>query len=657
MTERPTRGAGPLDGLLVLDFSRVLSGPHCGRMLADMGADVIKVEPPEGDMTRYSFPRVNSIATYFTQQNCGKRNISLDLKQPRAVALLHTMARRVDVVLENFRPGVMDRMGLGYDVLSAENPRLVYASITGYGQSGPWSDRRAYAPVVGAESGLTWLQGMARGGAFANDVISHGDVYASLECLAGILAALVQRDRTGRGQHVDVSMTGTLLSINEHVHWELSEIEADGVVPSFSPGDYPVLTVADGRTVIVSGHPADRGTFERYADGVGRPDLIADPRFVDVALRLQHFDELLDELQPASATFEDPETLEAALAEHGLAMGVLRSVREVADSDWAREREAIVEVPDRGGGTIRIPNSPVAVQRCRRRGAGPARLPRRAQPRGARRAVRPGRRGARCPGGGRRAVQPAARPPLSTPGISRMLHFPVAPMKAVSGTLPHEDDGWAYELKWDGYRTIAFLDGDRTRLQSTTFRDVSAKYPELAGLAEGLDGVEGHRRRRGGGAHTRGRAPLRAAPAPRRPGGLRRLRPAVAGRRGPRRPPVRGAPRALLLERFRPGPGRIVPRHQVGDGEVLLQVTSERGPRGHHGQAPRQPLRARQALAELAQGQAPAAAGGGDRWLHGRRRQPHRARSARCWSATTRTTGCASAAASAPGSTRRCWSR
>ncbi len=161
MTERPTRGAGPLDGLLVLDFSRVLSGPHCGRMLADMGADVIKVEPPEGDMTRYSFPRVNSIATYFTQQNCGKRNISLDLKQPRAVALLHTMARRVDVVLENFRPGVMGRMGLGYDVLSAENAALVYASITGYGQSGPWKrpprlragGRRRERPDLGAGHG------------------------------------------------------------------------------------------------------------------------------------------------------------------------------------------------------------------------------------------------------------------------------------------------------------------------------------------------------------------------------------------------------------------------------------------------------------------------------------------------------------------------
>ena len=352
------RGPGPLSGVRVLDFSRVLSGPHCGRMLADMGADVIKVEPPEGDMTRYSFPRVNSIATYFTQQNCGKRNISLDLRQPRAVEILRELARRSHVVLENFRPGVMDRMGLGYEALAAEHPDLVYASLTGYGSTGPWAHRRAYAPVVGAESGLTWLQGEARGGSYANDPISHGDVYPALECLAGILAALYQRERTGRGQHVEVSMTATLLSINEHVHWELADTAADGFVASFQPGDYPVFRVGDGQSVVVSGHPAERGTFERYARAVGRPELIDDERFGDVASRLRRLAEVRDELQVGATTFPSPAELEGSLAEEGLAMGVLRTVREVADSEWAQERGVIVDVPDRGGGRVRIPNSP-----------------------------------------------------------------------------------------------------------------------------------------------------------------------------------------------------------------------------------------------------------------------------------------------------------
>ena len=135
-------GPGPLSGVRVLDLSRVLAGPHCARMLVDMGADVIKVEPPEGDMTRFSWPRKNSMASYFAQQNCGKRNISLDFAHPEAVAIVRSLAGMSDVVLENFRPGVMARMGLDPDELLAAHPRLVIASISGYGQQGPWSRRR-----------------------------------------------------------------------------------------------------------------------------------------------------------------------------------------------------------------------------------------------------------------------------------------------------------------------------------------------------------------------------------------------------------------------------------------------------------------------------------------------------------------------------------
>jgi CoA:oxalate CoA-transferase len=353
------RGPGPLHGIEVLDLSRVLSGPHCTRMLCDLGADVIKVEPPDGDMTRFGFPRINSISSYFTQQNCGKRNVSLDLKRPEAVELVARLAERVDVVVENFRPGVMDRMGLGYDALHARNPRLVYASITGYGHDGPWTQRRAYAPVIGAESGITWIQGQARGGQYANDVLSHGDVYTALECLAGVLAALFQRERTGRGQRVEVSMAETMLSVNEHVHWELQDTADDGdEIPSFLPGDYPVLALADGTMVVVAGHPAAKSVFEQYVRVVERPELLDDPRFVTVGERRRHFDELVGALQDWAGKHNDPEVVEAAFAREGLAMGVLRTVREIGDSDWAAARGAVVAVPDRRGGTVRIPNSP-----------------------------------------------------------------------------------------------------------------------------------------------------------------------------------------------------------------------------------------------------------------------------------------------------------
>jgi crotonobetainyl-CoA:carnitine CoA-transferase CaiB-like acyl-CoA transferase len=328
-------------------------------MLADLGADVIKVEPPEGDLTRFSAPRINGLASYFVQQNVGKRNISIDLTKPGATDIVLDIAEHCDVLIENFRPGVMARNGLDYDVVAARNPRIVYASITGYGTTGPWVDRRAYAPVVGAESGMTKSQGDARGGSYANDPHSHADVYTSLEACTAILAALVQRQRSGRGQRIDVSMAQTMLYVDEHAHDELWDGPVDeNAVRSFRPGDYIVATVASGETVVVSGHPAERGTFELFAKALDRTDLLDDTRFADVRDRLTNFDQLRDEITATAATIADAAEFERRFAEHRLAVGVLRSVRELCNTEWARERGAVVEVSDRGGGTIRVPNAP-----------------------------------------------------------------------------------------------------------------------------------------------------------------------------------------------------------------------------------------------------------------------------------------------------------
>lgn len=355
--------SGPLAGVRVLDLTRVLSGPHCTRMLCDLGAEVIKVEPPDGDLTRFSTPRVNSMATYFVQQNVGKQNISVDLSRPEAVEVVLDLAERCDVLVENFRAGVADRLGIGYGAVAARNPQIVYASISGYGQDGPWRNRRAYAAVVGAESGLLRAQGDARAADsdahYANDPHSHGDVYTALECASAVLAALFRRERTGLGDRIDVSMTQTLLYVNEHVHDHLW----DGPSPpdwirSFRPGDYPVLTAANGEAAVVSGHPAERGSFELFAAGIGRPDLVSDPRFVDVPARLTNLAELMAILQEWAATMPDPQAIEEVLGAVGLAAGQLRTVREICDTDWAREREVVVEVPDRAGGSVRIPNSP-----------------------------------------------------------------------------------------------------------------------------------------------------------------------------------------------------------------------------------------------------------------------------------------------------------
>jgi crotonobetainyl-CoA:carnitine CoA-transferase CaiB-like acyl-CoA transferase len=357
----PSSGQGerPLEGVRVLDFTRVLSGPHATRMLADLGAEVIKVEPPMGDLTRFATPRINSQSSYFTQQNVGKKNISLDMTKPEAVEILKLLVARCDVVIENFRPGVMKKMGLDYDALRSSNPRLIYASISGYGATGPWVTRRAYAPVVNAETGITKHQGDVRGGQYANDPHSHGDVYTALEASAAILAALYQREHTQCGQYIDVSMAETMLYVNEHAHNHLWDDDVpEGTIRSFQPADYPVLTVADGSMVVVSGHPAEKGTFDFFVGAMEKPELLSDERFKDIEHRLQHFNELMSIMLQWAKTVPTADEIEERLAKNQLACGRLRSVRELAETDWAEARGAIVNIDNRGTGTLRIPNSP-----------------------------------------------------------------------------------------------------------------------------------------------------------------------------------------------------------------------------------------------------------------------------------------------------------
>ena len=355
-SQQPQR---PLQGLRILDFSRVLTGPHATRMLCDLGAEIIKIEPPDGDLTRFTNPRVNSLSTYFIQQNAGKKNISLDMSKPEAVAIVKQLVMHADILIENFRPGVMKKLGLDYASLSALNPKLIYASITGYGQTGPWVHRRAYAPVVGAESGLTNHQGMARGGQFANDPFSHADVYTAMETCAAVLAAVIQRHSTGRGQSIDIAMAQTMLYINEHAHDALwDEPTPPEWIRSFEPGNYPVLTAANGDKVVVSGHPGERGTFDLFFTAIGRADLLTNPKFADVPSRLSNLEELQNILRAWALTIPDATAIEEALAKHKLASGKIRTTREFADTDWAAAREITVEVSNRGGGKVRIPNAP-----------------------------------------------------------------------------------------------------------------------------------------------------------------------------------------------------------------------------------------------------------------------------------------------------------
>ncbi len=328
-------------------------------MLSDLGADVIKLEPPDGDLTRFASPRINGLSAYFVQQNAGKRNISVDLASPGGKELALALAAQSDIVVENYRAGVMQRLGLGAEELTSRFPRLIYASISGYGATGPWVDRRAYASVIAAEAGITKLQGDARGGDYANDPLSHADTYTGLELTVAILAALNQRHSTGAGQIIDVSMAETMLFVNDHLNGELWDGPEDPqAIRNFGPGDYIVFELADGDRVIVSGHPAERGTFTMFLDAFDLPHVADDPRFADVAARKEHAAELREILVAAAAKIADWPTFEAICDRNKLAVGRLRSGRDLADSEWAAARGAMAEVPDRGTGTFRIPNPP-----------------------------------------------------------------------------------------------------------------------------------------------------------------------------------------------------------------------------------------------------------------------------------------------------------
>ena len=345
----------PLSGIRVLDFSRVLAGPHCGRMLRDLGADVVKVEPTSGDLLRTGSPRRHSNSLNFTHQNLGKRNVSIEIREARGLALTRALCDKADVVLENFRPRTMARMGLGYEELCKSNPGLVFASISGYGQTGVWRDRRAYAMLIHAEMG--YLEGDARytGNELAQEPYAHGDLYAGTQCCVGILAALVQRNVTGEGGTVDVDMAESILFMNESAAVLASGHKESLPLPTMGT---PTFATADGRHVSVAFNPTERGVFMNYLAAMEQPELAEDPRFASKEARDEHKVELLEAIQTWALSFETAEDFDAHLARFGLVGGIVRPVSEASKLEWATERGAFLDVSDRGGGQIRVPNTP-----------------------------------------------------------------------------------------------------------------------------------------------------------------------------------------------------------------------------------------------------------------------------------------------------------
>jgi crotonobetainyl-CoA:carnitine CoA-transferase CaiB-like acyl-CoA transferase len=264
-------------------------------------------------------------------------------------------------MVENFRAGTLGFFGLDYETLSKRNPGLIYASITGYGQGGPWRSRMAYAPTVQAEAGFTQNSIRHYGDALGEartDSLSHGDVYTGLQAVIAILAALHSRHKTGRGQYIDVAMAATLLAINERAHVDLSDADLGAEPAILGATDCSFFTGPRGEFFTVATSIVGSRTFPSWLRAMRRPDLLDDPRFLSAAGRRLNFGALHAIIQSWILTFPDMATLDAQFDEAKIAMGEIRSLKELAASEWSEYWGAVQHVPDRNGGEYRLPGRP-----------------------------------------------------------------------------------------------------------------------------------------------------------------------------------------------------------------------------------------------------------------------------------------------------------
>jgi crotonobetainyl-CoA:carnitine CoA-transferase CaiB-like acyl-CoA transferase len=348
-----------LAGLRVLELTQVMAGPFCGQVLADMGADVIKIEPPEGDSTRRSlgFRMRGEDTAAFLAVNRNKRSVVLDLKSADGQSLLHGLVRGADVVLENYRPGVAARLGADWETLRALNGRLVYASVSGFGQTGPYAQRPGYDLIAQGLSGVMSVTGSPAGDPVKCGV-PIGDLSAGLFCAVAILSALMARERTGRGQRIDTSLFEGALALSV---WETAELWATGRVPSplgsahRLTAPYQALRTRDGYLTVGGNTPR---LWERLCEAVGRQELVSDPRFVSNEERMEHRAELEAELESVLSERGTDEWV-SLLIDAGVPCGPIYDYRQVFEDPHTRAREMCVSLEHPVEGTVRALGIPV----------------------------------------------------------------------------------------------------------------------------------------------------------------------------------------------------------------------------------------------------------------------------------------------------------
>jgi CoA:oxalate CoA-transferase len=333
----------PLEGIRVLDLSQAVSGPYAGRLLVDLGADVVKVEWPRGDLSNLFGKSINGLSGLFTQMNAGKRGVGIDLNTSAGALLVRQLAAQADVVIENFRPGVLERAGLGYDLLASDNPSVILLSISGFGQSGTAMARRAYAPIIHAEAGLIDRQASVDGRAPTDIALALADSLAGLHGVVAILAALALRTRTRAGQHIDLSMLESMLATDDHTH---NAIDGEAIA---SMGRGKIWDAKGGRILIAGDLKTIWARLSRHA-GLATADANAS---LDAKIAARSH-----AIATWIASYDDRDELVSDLDAADLAWADVRSLETVMTSRVVTDRDVVAWVDDGTGGqrgVVRLP--------------------------------------------------------------------------------------------------------------------------------------------------------------------------------------------------------------------------------------------------------------------------------------------------------------
>lgn len=350
--------SGPLSGVTVIDLTRVLAGPYCTMVLLDLGARVIKIEVPEtGDDARHYGPFLKGKSAYFGSLNRGKESIALDLKAPADREIFEALLARADVLVENYRPGTLEKLGYGWETLHARYPRLIYAAASGFGHSGPYSKRAAYDMVVQGMGGIMSVTGHP-GGPPTRVGTSVGDITAGLFTAVGVNSALYHRERTGEGIKVDVAMLDCQIAILENA---IARYVATGEIPgplgarhaSITP--FEAFHAKDGHLIIAAGNDA---LFAKLADALGRPDLKTNDLFRTNDLRTSHHDALKAEIEAALAAATVEEWLDR-LGRAGIPSGPINNVAQALADPQIAARNMVVTVEDPAAGALKMAGNPI----------------------------------------------------------------------------------------------------------------------------------------------------------------------------------------------------------------------------------------------------------------------------------------------------------